>query len=247
VNFGVFVDATGGKLFYNRNDVDAEISRSQLLGSQYYTLTYQPNSGNQDGKFRRIRVNLRDPTLQVFTKAGYFAPEKGAQSDPRQQILFNVSQAARSSIAFHALDLRIDRVMRHPDTRTAELTLVLNCGNLSWQAGDDGKSTAKITLAAVSLTEGKDILSYRVEHLNLARPAENGAPPGLQIARLTITVPFPRKTRSVRVVVEGEGGGRIGGADLNRKTLDSAPEAPTPDTQLLHRSPDEVPLAPAGP
>ncbi len=44
VNFGVFVNETGGKLFFN-NDVDAEIRRSQLLGSEYYTLTYQSNSG----------------------------------------------------------------------------------------------------------------------------------------------------------------------------------------------------------
>jgi VWFA-related protein len=42
INFGVFVNETGGNLFYNRNDVDAEIQRSRILGSQYYTLTYQP-------------------------------------------------------------------------------------------------------------------------------------------------------------------------------------------------------------
>ena len=53
-NFGVFVNETGGKLFYNRNDVDAEIGRSQLLGSEYYTLTYQPHGGNEDGSSSRF-------------------------------------------------------------------------------------------------------------------------------------------------------------------------------------------------
>jgi VWFA-related protein len=239
VNFGVFVDATGGKLFYNRNDVDAEISRSQLLGSQYYTLTYRPSDGNHDGKFRRIRVTLRDPNLRVFTKAGYFAPDKGAPPNPRQQMLVDISQAARSSIAFRALDLKIDHVVRHPDARTAELTMTLNCGNLAWQTVDGGKSRANITLAAVSLSKDKNILSYRVEHLGLLRPTENGA--GREIAQLKVTVPVPRKARSVRVVVEGEGSGRIGGADLERKAIDAAPEAPTPDSQLIHRPPDQTP------
>jgi hypothetical protein len=57
----------------------------------------------------------------------------------------------------------------------------------------------------------------------------------------------PRKTRSVRVVVETEGGGRIGGADLDRKTVDAAPEAPTPNAQLLYRQQNETPPTPAKP
>ena len=235
VNFGVFVNETGGKLFFNRNDVDAEIRRSQQLGSEYYTLTYQPHDGDEDGKFRRIRVNLRDRNLQVITKAGYFAPLKGARVDPRQQMMVDISQAARSTVPFSALDVKIASVVRHPDTRTAELTVVLNGRNLDWQAADDGKIAAKLTLAAVSLTERKRMLSSRVENVTLSKATEDRTPSGQQTARLTLTIPVPRKTRSVRVVVETEGGGRIGGADLDRKTIDAAPEAPTPNTQLLHR------------
>jgi VWFA-related protein len=247
VNFGVFVNETGGKLFYNRNDVDAEMRRSQQLGSEYYTLTYQPHDGNQDGKFRRIRVNLRDRNLQVITKAGYFAPAKGAQVDPRQQMMIDISQAARSTVPFTALNVKIAAVMRHPDTRTAELTVVVNGRNLDWQAADDGKSTAKLTLAAVSLTERKQMLSSRVDSVTLLKATEDRTPPGEQSARLKLMIPVPRKTRSVRVVVETEGGGRIGGADLDRKTIDAAPEAPTPNAQLLHRQQNETPPAPAMP
>ena len=100
INFGVFVNETGGKLFYNRNDVNREIERSQELGSEYYTLTYQPHEGDADGKFRRIRVTLRDPNLRVVTKAGYFAPAKGTPVDPRQQTMVNLIEAARSTIPF---------------------------------------------------------------------------------------------------------------------------------------------------
>ena len=144
VNFGVFVNETGGKLFFNRNDVDAEMSQSQQLGSEYYTLTYQPHEGDADGKFRRIRVMLRNPNLQVMTKAGYFAPAKGAPVDPRQQMMIDISQAARSSVPFTALDVKIAGVVRHPDTRTAELTVVVNGKNLSWQPDDNGKEHSEL-------------------------------------------------------------------------------------------------------
>jgi VWFA-related protein len=247
VNFGVFVNETGGKLFFNRNDVDAEIRRSQQLGSEYYTLTYQPHDGNEDGKFRRIRVNLRDRNLQVITKAGYFAPVKDAQVNPRQQMLVDISQAARSAVPFTALDVKIAALVRHPDTRTAELAIVLNGKDLDWQPAADGKTTAKLTLAAVSLAERREILSSRVEYVTLARVTEDQTPPGQQIARLTVTIPLPRKTRSVRVVVETEKGGRIGGTDLNRKAIDAAPEAPTPNAPLLHRPANETPPNPAKP
>ena len=99
INFGVFVNETGGKLFYNRNDIENEIRRSEQLGSEYYTLTYQPHDGNADGKFRRIRVTLRDPSLRAVTKVGYFGPDKNAPVDPRQQTMINMTEAAHVRVA----------------------------------------------------------------------------------------------------------------------------------------------------
>ena len=235
VNFGVFVNETGGRLFYNRNDVDAEIKRCQQLGSKYYTLTYQPQDGDEDGKFRRIRVSLRDRNLEVMTKTGYFAPDKGTDVDPQQQMMVDISMAARSAVPFTTLDLRIGAVVRHPDTHTAEFTLVLNARNLDWQAAGGGKSTAEITLAGVSLTARKELLSSRIESLIVSRATEDRTPMEQQTARLTLTIPVPRKTRSVRLVVETERSGRIGGVDVDRKIIDAAPEAPTPEAGLLRR------------
>jgi hypothetical protein len=41
VNFGVFANETGGKLFYNHNNVDEQIKGSERIGANFYTLTYQ--------------------------------------------------------------------------------------------------------------------------------------------------------------------------------------------------------------
>lgn len=100
ISLGVFVNETGGNLFFNRNDIDNEIKRSQVLGSEYYTLTYQPQVGHADGRFRRIRVTLRDPSLRVLTKAGYFAPDQPAAVDLRQKTMIDIAEAVRSTIPF---------------------------------------------------------------------------------------------------------------------------------------------------
>jgi VWFA-related protein len=241
VNFGVFVNETGGNLFYNRNDVDSEIKRSLQLGSEYYTLTYQPHDGETDGKFRRIRVILSDPNLRVVTKAGYFAPDKSAPVDPRQQTINNIAEAARSTIPFAALDMKVSSVVQHPDSRTAELTVLLKSKNLDWQPADNGKSTAKVLLAAVSLTADGDILASKVERLTLTGGTQDPALLAGDEARLTLTIRVPRKTQRVRVAMETEEGGRIGAADLDRKTIDSAPSTPTPEPQIVPRQINQEP------
>lgn len=80
VNFGVLVNETGGKLFFNRNDVDAEIRRSQQLGSEYYTLTYQPHDGDADGKFRRVG-HILDAIYEHFNPRDALSSRASQQSE----------------------------------------------------------------------------------------------------------------------------------------------------------------------
>jgi VWFA-related protein len=237
INFGVFVNETGGKLFYNRNDVDAEIAQSQQLGSQYYTLTYRPREGNANGKFRRIRVTLRDPNLHAVTKTGYYAPDKSVPIDPAQQMHINLAQAARSMIPFAALDVKASGLIRHPESNTADITLLLQSKGIDWQPAENGKSTANVTLAAASLTGGRDILASNFERLILTAPTEDPAHLENLVTPLHIRIGVPRKTESIRVVMETGNGGRIGTVDLDRKAIDTAPAMSTPDPPLLCRQP----------
>jgi hypothetical protein len=241
INFGVFVNETGGKLFYNRNNVDILIKQSQRLGSDYYTLTYQPHDVAPDGKFRRIRVTLRNSNLRALTKAGYFAPDSNEPVDPQQQTMIKLAEAARSTIPLTALGMNISDVLRRPDTRTAEITVQLKGKNLDWQATDDGRSTADLILAEASLNGDKNILASKTEKVTIFSTVQDPAQRAEEVTRLPLTIRIPRKTKSVRVVMETEEGGRIGAADLDRKTIDAAPAMPTPAAQLVPRGPEYVP------
>jgi VWFA-related protein len=238
INFGVFVNETGGKLFYNRNDVDAEIAKSQQLGSEYYTLTYQPHGGNENGRFRQIRVTLRDPNLRAVTKTGYYAPDRRAPADSRQQAMLNLTQAARSTMTFEALDVSVSGIVRHPDTHTADITLLLKSKGLDWQATDNGKSAANITVAAASMTGNHEVLASKVERLVLSTSTQDPAHLAEVVTRLQVTIRVPRKTQSIRVLTATAEGGRIGAADVDRKAIESAPQAPAPEPQLVSHQPN---------
>jgi hypothetical protein len=200
INFGVFVNETGGQLFYNRNDVDAEIGRSEQLGSDYYTLTYQPRGGDANGKFRQIRVTLRDRNLRAVTKTGYYAPDKSAPVDPRWQTKLDLGEAARSTVPFSALDLKVAGIVRHPENHTADISLLLQSKGIDWQASDNGRSSAEITLAAASVTSNQDIVASKVQRLFLSVRTQDPAHLAELVTPLQLTIRVPRKTQNIRVL-----------------------------------------------
>ena len=125
INFGVLANETGGRLFYNHNDVGGGFEQSHLMGSEFYTLTYLPPSGNANGKFRRIRVTLGNPSLRAVTKKGYYAPDTTAPIDRRQQARTALFDAAQATIPLVGLDLKVSRIVQHPDAGTIDLTVQL--------------------------------------------------------------------------------------------------------------------------
>lgn len=249
VSFGNMVNATGGKLFFNRNDVDVEIKTSEEFGSNYYTLTYQPQEGNPDGKFRHIAVSLRDPSLRVVAKAGYYALDKDAPADTQRQNALNLAEAARSTIPFNALDMTIEQVVRHSNSDSVGFTIVLKSRNISWQNQEDGTSTAHFTLVAASLSSRRDILASRLQPMIARSSTQDPALRSELNSRMPVVVRFPRKAQVVRIVVEINDSGRMGAVEINRKLLDAAPEAPTPEPQLVPhpRSPEPPPPASTSP
>ena len=239
INFGVFVNETGGRLFYNRNDLGDEFSQAQEMGAEYYTLTYWPPDGPANGKFRRIRVTLRDPNLRAVTKDGYYALDKKTPVDARQQKRNALFDAAQSTMPFTALDLKISSIVHHPDTGTVDLTVQLKARNIQWHPVENGKSTANLMMAGVSLTGGRSLLASNVVGVILTVDTQDPKRLATVVTTSKLMLRVPRKTQSVRVVMETEDGGRLGTAELDRATLDAAPSMPTPMPQLERRPPSQ--------
>jgi uncharacterized protein with FMN-binding domain len=238
INFGMLVHSTGGVFFSDRNDVDAAIHEAQELGSNYYTVTYQPPAGFADGKYRQIEVTLRDSNLRAMTKTGYYSPEAATGSNPvaqRVDPMVEISEAAQSNVMFDSLGLTIARITRHPDSNTAEITVLLKSTNLRWQAMDDGRSAANITAAAVSLSKRRDILASRLQRLTIFSNRQDPALLAESNTFVTVTVPVPRHTDRVRVLIRAQDGGRVGTVDLDHKDLKTAPENPSPEPKLKDR------------
>lgn len=237
INFGLLSNETGGKLYFHRNDIDKEIARSVRLGSNYYTLTYQPQFVDPNGKFRRIRVTLRDRSLRVVTKAGYFAPDEKAILKPDQQHVIKIAQALQAAFPINSLDIETGTLLHHPDAQTAQVTVLIGSKNLDFKPDASGKNSDHILIAAASLDSSRRLLAWRVQGKGLSTSISNPKDlPGIA-ATIPITLRFPQETRFVRIVVEDENGGRIGSAEVDKSYIDNAPDAPTPTPAAVPRPP----------
>jgi VWFA-related protein len=75
----MIADETGGKAFYNTNGLTDAVKQAVDEGSNYYTITYQPDDTNWNGAYRNVRVNVDRSGSHLFYVHGYYADTPDAK------------------------------------------------------------------------------------------------------------------------------------------------------------------------
>jgi VWFA-related protein len=83
---------TGGKAFYNTNDLNAAMTHAIENGAHYYTLVYTPTNKKMDGSYRRIEVKTTAGKYNLAYRRGYNADDiltadKKPEADPLHALL----------------------------------------------------------------------------------------------------------------------------------------------------------------
>jgi Ca-activated chloride channel family protein len=97
---------TGGRAFFPTRDIELRPIH-ELVASEVtlrYILTYVPRNQTVDGTWRKIAVNVADPTLRVRARPGYFAPKP---PPIRPQIEFTLRDTTRELADVSIEDLRV--------------------------------------------------------------------------------------------------------------------------------------------
>jgi VWFA-related protein len=80
---------TGGKALLDQNELALGIVQAQHDVASYYILGYYSSNSALDGRYRRIKVQLRDTTAKLDYRGGYFAGKEFRQftaSDRERQL-----------------------------------------------------------------------------------------------------------------------------------------------------------------
>jgi VWFA-related protein len=95
---------TGGKAFFNNNDLNLGLQRVLDDNEVYYVLAYEPPESRRDGRFHKIDVKIAGrPDLIVRTRKGYLAEtekkEKVAEKNADRQKALSPEKAAKEAKA----------------------------------------------------------------------------------------------------------------------------------------------------
>lgn len=97
-NMDQIAQQTGGKAYYNTNDFTRVIDDVINTASNYYTIAYATNNTKWNGEFRRIKIAVERPDVQVQHKEGYYA----YSLDKREQSGFEAIEQRKAEEAAEA-------------------------------------------------------------------------------------------------------------------------------------------------
>lgn len=106
-----FAKMTGGKAFYNRNDIDRSLDAASKDAAGYYMLGYYDNSpASAKSGWKKIKVKAKPDGLKIRARSGYFSLPDSAvdkETEMRRAALSNVQY---TGLPITARILSIDQV-----------------------------------------------------------------------------------------------------------------------------------------
>jgi len=164
-------DRTGGKAFYNRNDLDVAIRKSIDDGSTYYTLAYYPENKEWNGKFRKIHVKVTRAGVKLRHRLGYFALDPKLVAEANQKRKAEVFGKALNLDFPVATALRFHAGVVEPSDKTENKVLVnfgLDPHAIAFEKLDDGLQHAVVDCAVQAYTEKGSLIKTEVTTLTLS-------------------------------------------------------------------------------
>jgi VWFA-related protein len=116
--------ATGGFPIFNHNDLRIGLQQVLADNEAYYLLGYYPTNAAQDGRFRRIKVTVKDrPDLTVRTRQGYIAPSEKEKREKTKTKQERIKEALASLVPIRNVRVAILQAAAEKDARTGERLL----------------------------------------------------------------------------------------------------------------------------
>ncbi len=168
-------EKTGGKAFYNTNDLEGAVRRSLLDGSTYYTLGYYPANKDWDGKFRRITVKTIRPGVKLHYRQGYFAVE------PLAYAKLDAAQKSSDLAQALSLDFPISTALRFqaavvPPSAGAGNKVTVNYAvdphELTFELQSDGLQHASVDCAVIVYSQSGETVQRLSNTMMAALKAE---------------------------------------------------------------------------
>jgi VWFA-related protein len=129
-------DRTGGRAFYNTNDIKNAVRQAIDDSKVTYSIGYYPEDTAQDGKFRQIKVKVDRAGANVRYRKGYFAMRPASQDENSRKA--EMRSAVWSPLDSTALPLnaRVD-ILQKPSPDTVHVFAQIDPSTITLEQKDD--------------------------------------------------------------------------------------------------------------
>jgi VWFA-related protein len=208
----LIANGTGGRPFYNTNDIASSIRKAVDDSRVSYVLGYYPSNDKWDAKFREINIKVARPGIRLRYKTGYFSVPANPDSPERNEML--TSDAIRSPLQMIDLGLEVHTdAVANTTGRELKVTVRVDPTAMRFQKDGD-RWTDGIEVVWVGLTPDGRILDRDKDTVEL-RPEKSGYD---EIMRTGLSFSEHIKLGSgdteLRLIVRDRGTGAIGSVNI---------------------------------
>jgi VWFA-related protein len=163
---------TGGKAFTDTNDLSLALKQVQKDTNVYYVLGYFSANSKEDGKYRKIRVELARPGLKIEHRPGYFASKSFGQLTQQERDL-QLQQAMNIDRPFVdvPLILQTDYFRKDDATTLVPISIELDGDGLKFEEKGANRESKFEFVAQATDLKGK-IASVARDSVQVRLPAE---------------------------------------------------------------------------
>jgi hypothetical protein len=133
----ILAERTGGRAFYNSNDIQGAIRRAIDDSRVTYVLGFYPDHGQWNGKFHEIKIKLKRPGTNVRYRRGYFAFADVAPADEQKRAAL-VRDALSVPLDSSSLGLTVaTKAVDVPGAETLKITVTVDARDVVFNPQGD--------------------------------------------------------------------------------------------------------------
>jgi len=203
---------TGGKAFYESNDLEGAIQTALDDANISYTLSYSPTHNEWNGESRQIKVVVKRPGVEARYRNSYLAiPDPTSDAELRQKSLIAAGNIPLLSTGL-TLQAGFDRT--GPASDAGQLKVTMDANEISFKTNEKGEWTAIVDfLVLVRDAQGNPLNTTTRTMRRVVTDSDYQAfrKTGLQ---LTLSVPRVSGAVKARLVARDAGTGLVGTLDI---------------------------------
>lgn len=202
----LIAERTGGKAYFNANDLHGSIRRALDDSDVTYTLGFYLPEGEMDSKFHDIKIAVARKGVSVRARKGYIAYGDTTKSEGSREIAMKQVLAAGLDATGLPVTVRIDRTAK---PNAIQVTAIIDPHSLIFTPKDGQFVDAVDLVIAQQAADGRNI-KVASELLSIAFTAERYKQimsENLRIGRALVLTP---ETKMIRVMFYDRNSGLIG-------------------------------------